>query len=584
MGQPKSATATPAVTTGTTLELDDLTREQRIVLSRITNRFREAAVVQVLTGSHESGKSTLAELAGKCLEKEVVTVTISKENDQPPGQKRLMQEAYGSYPYLLVAILKQTGFCARGEETDLVEQMVERLRALRQDEKRLLIILDDAQDITPGVWKRLQSWLDFQDRGIRMIQVLLVGSPMVRKMMSEPILRGWRRWVHGTYDLRLLKWGRATEEARHAIKRACEVLNQIAQTEQPIQPPRITWFAIRKIVRESGGRPGRLNELVRRALSASIRQGGAPITRRFLAQADALRTRALHPNKLPRAIKKAEAGTQNQEKSAPAPQTQPALAGRSLEWMRYALGALLVVFVLGAGWGISSWLSLSASNKAETEVVEAALPESAPETSAAPLLGGAEIGSTVADEPVTVAEQVDNAIQDGLAPSPANPASSDPWNPMGEIAKSKSFADSVEKQLSVHEPNVARASAVTSLAPPPGLPLQIEGLGRGELPIQAAEPPLVETSAAIQPAPAKTVAVSQDSLKAPSQTSIENPAQAAAEPANALPVQEKKAEGRGLVASRTKTEAVPAGGDSPRKPKLRKKTLEALARLEKKLN
>lgn len=37
----------------------------------------------------------------------------------------------------------------------------------------------------------------------------------------------------------------------------------------------------------------------------------------------------------------------------------PRIPDHPLGWMRYALGTLLVIFVLGAGWGVTAWLSVS---------------------------------------------------------------------------------------------------------------------------------------------------------------------------------------------------------------------------------
>ncbi|MBW7940606.1 MAG: hypothetical protein H3C63_17890, partial [Candidatus Omnitrophica bacterium] len=63
MNQPRIGAAAPtAASTAPSntpdLEIEDLTRDQRTVLGKITSCFREAGVVQVLTGPRESGKTT----------------------------------------------------------------------------------------------------------------------------------------------------------------------------------------------------------------------------------------------------------------------------------------------------------------------------------------------------------------------------------------------------------------------------------------------------------------------------------------------------------------------------------------------
>ena len=596
MNQPKNIPVPPSAaptvpTSTTTLEIEDLTRDQRTILNKITQRFREAGVVQVLAGPRESGKTTLAELAGQCLEKEAVTVLISKGMDQPPAQKRLVQEAYASYPHMLGTILRQTGFYARGEETDLVEQMVERLRELRQSEKRLLLILDDAQDITPGVWKRMQAWLDYQDRGLRMIQVLLVGSPMLKKMMGEPILRGWRRWTHGSYDLRLLKRGHATEEARRALHRACEVLSQRANTEEPITPPRMTWFAIRKIARESGGRPGRMHELIRRALSASIRQGGVSITRRFLFQADALRSPALHPTKVKKVVKTKEKNTE-----VPGPTReetkQPVLQGDfAARWMRYGLAGLLAIFITGAGWGIHAWLNASNQSTEPVEVAEASDTEvPSPEIPSPP-----EIEPVVPVSPVaSAANQVDSFLaQDLTPPSPAATGGDDIWSPLSTgMADSSTAKSSMQPDASSPLPlgsGLPTAPTSTGQTSPPA----IASPDPGSLALQSSEPmtpavsivssqtapsdplPSIPLESVPDVKPESVAAVSLDS--SPASDSGTKPAETLR-----LVGPEKNHE---LITKPTGTPKAPAtSSKTSGKPRLRKKTLEALARLEKKLN
>ncbi len=577
-------------------EFESLTREQQSVLNRLVNKFREGAMVQVLSGAHETGKTKVAELVGRRLESQVVAVHINKQTDQPPGTKRLMQEAYGSYPFLLAAILKQVGFYARGEETDLVEQMVERLRALRQEDKRLLIVLDDAQDITPGVWKRLQSWLDYQDRGMKMIQVLLVGSPMVRKMMGEPILRGWRRWVHGTYELHLLRAARGVEETRRALRGACDSINARSRAEEPINPPHISWFAVRKILHEAGGRPGRMNELVRRVLAASIREGGVSITRRFLSHADALRSPAVRVQAIRKTIDKgAEKGT---SKSAdPSSRHHPPEgAVPRLDWMRYALGALLVVFILGAGWGITSWLSMPKKGETPLGVAEVSLEEDPTETA------DAGMSSTTLEDPFApVSDTISVASSDALpnaAPSVGSAtASSQPnlqsfiegaalpsipeeepggiWNPIDEVAKAKVLSSSMENDLQGLAPESIGALALQSEDPVSPQPSEVGRSEGGELLPSLPNAVTGPTDSGASPVPETLAKVTEPAIAVLPEVKTE-PVEPA--PPVAKPAVEKAAP----VVISSKPKSLPESKTSQR-PKLKKKTLEALARLEKKL-
>ncbi|MCA9450124.1 MAG: ATP-binding protein, partial [Candidatus Omnitrophica bacterium] len=353
-------------------------------------------------------------------------------------------EAYGAYPYFLSAVLKQLGFFVRGEEPDLVEQLVEQLRKLRSEDKRLLLIIDDAHEMSDAVWKRLQPWLDYQDRGVRMIQILLVGNSDFKKKIGEPTMRGWRRWVHGTYELtRIKKWNVASEEARRMLKRACDLINTKTQPTEPIRAPQISWFAVQKIVKESGGRPGRMNELLKRVLSASIREGGSRITYRFLMRADALRSPAMQwykhrqkqgttktggTSELKKKFRFSMGGKKMQERTK-----NPRVPEHPLGWMRYALGTLLIVFTLGAGWGITAWLSIDSSSTDSILLTESEMP-------------GEEFEESSVESSTEDAPRFDVATTEPVAEYPLD-VFDESWAEIDSVAVSQAISASLEQEF-----------------------------------------------------------------------------------------------------------------------------------------
>jgi hypothetical protein len=422
-----------------------------------------------------------------------------------------------------------------------------------------------------------------------MFQVLLVGSPMLKKMMGEPILRGWRRWTHGSYDLKLLKRGHATEEARRALRRACEVLSLRANTEEPIAPPRMTWFAIRKIARESGGRPGRMYELVRRALSASIRQGGVGITRRFLFQADALRSPALHPTKVKKAVKAkektAEAPVAAREESKQAPQGDVAM-----RWMRYGLAGLLAVFIVGAGWGVHAWMKASGQESGNAVVAEVKPPETAAPEPPVPQV--AEQPSAPVSPVTPAASQVDTFLaQDLAAPSAPAPGGDDIWSPLTtEIAATHGATSSLEQTFASLSPagSTALVASASSVQPPVQgpVPTSLDGLA-----LQSSEPDGHPTSVASQPPvsplpsiPEEVTSDTKPQTVAAVTLDTPSPLEGNGKAPEILRLTgpEKALEPEIKPAVTPKSSVAPAKTGA--KPRLRKKTLEALARLEKRLN
>lgn len=484
-------------------DLGALTREQRSITAKIVNKFREAAVAQVLTGPRECGKTTVALAVAQSLEPGALPVFISKSGDLPPAQKRLMQEAYGSYPYLLAAILKQLGFYVRGEEHDLVDQMVEQIRKLRREEKRILLVLDDAEDFQEEVWKRFQAWLDFQDGGIRMFQVLIVGQPEFKSKLAESALRGWRRWTMARHELTLLSWRSVGEETRRILRQVCDAINARSKTDEPVTPPSVSWFAIQRIARESGGRPGRLTELVKRTLSASIREGGRRITSRFLARADALRSPAVQMYRARKA--KANQPSVERARSSHAAGRPAGPPLHPLGWFRYALGFLLVAFVLGAGWGITAWLSIPTG---DSELADSYGNGSAVETEGAAEDDGPFLAGDFSDAPIdydlseTLSATTADAGLDALL-SPFNNTDS-PWEVEEEteaevaggwnsISEAEVADATVGAPLPDVEEQVTEASVPTATASLEPDPLDIQ---MSEVPSTApeAEPPVAHAA------------------------------------------------------------------------------------------
>lgn len=350
MAQAKGA-CVHAVGSGVPFEIDGLTQTQRITLSRITTNFRENAVVQTLVGPNQVGKSLLGDFVAQCLAEKNKAVFITRDGDLAPAYQKLMQEAYGSYYHLLAGILKQLGFYARGSEEDLVEQLVEQVRNLRNEGKRILLVIDDAQDLTPGVWKRLHSWLDFQDRGVRMFQVMLIGTPLLKRILSEPLLRSWRRWTHGHFELRPLKGRKAFEEARELVQRT---VNQIKESHagESIPTPIFSYFALRRVVKESGGFPGQLQVLVEQAVLNALKNGQHTISLAMLKKMERVPTAQSQRPVTSQRLEKTAHPLASEEDAS----TTAKVSG-GLPVLRLAMSFLLVLFLLGAGWGVYQWVS-----------------------------------------------------------------------------------------------------------------------------------------------------------------------------------------------------------------------------------
>jgi len=225
-------------------------------------------------------------------------------------------------------------------------------------------------------------------------------------------------------------------------------------------------------------------------------------------------------------------------------------------WMRYGLAGLLAVFITGAGWGIHAWLKASAPSSEPVEVAEVSggeVPD--PEPSKPP-----EVEPPALVSPVTpAASQIDSFIaQDLAATSPSAPGGGDIWSPLSTGAAASNAAASIPEKNS------------TSITP-----------ASSELALQSSEPlvttallPSIPGENSTDVDPQTMAPVPPDSPPAPDNSTKQSEILRLSGPEKTLEQTINTPE------TSKSTGASKAGG----KPRLRKKTLEALARLEKRLN
>ena len=229
--------------------------------------------------------------------------------------------------------------------------------------------------------------------------------------------------------------------------------------------------------------------------------------------------------------------------SSTAETEQIPLPAHPLGWMRYALGTLLVLFVVGAGWGITAWLSIPSDPTGDTFAVTASeeLSEIGLETESTQL---ADSGNPAGNPDLAaVAESSDESDLSDFSPWEPQETFEEGWQSLTEIP---SEPDEVA--------NAPQGASITS---------DVSG-GIDDIGLQAA--PVVDSGTAagvVEPSIWESPSAEEPSASVKT-----------ADSGTSKPMDEK-----------TESVTETSGADSSRSPRrqLKKDTLEALIRLERKL-
>ena len=159
---------------------------------------------------------------------------------------------------LIKAIAMEFGLQVRGlDRLDIVAALNEHLLALAEQQRDAVLIIDEAQDLTPELLEqvRLLSNLETYDR--KLLQIVLMGQPELRERLNDHSLRQLRQRITVRYHLRPLTIGELGRYITHRL-----------QVSGSKGAPYFTPAAIWRIYRYSKGIPRLVNALCDKCLLA----------------------------------------------------------------------------------------------------------------------------------------------------------------------------------------------------------------------------------------------------------------------------------------------------------------------------
>jgi general secretion pathway protein A len=176
----------------------------------------------------------------------------------------------------LLAICEELGLTvAEGSERslkDLVDLLSRHLLAAHAQGKRIVLVVDEAQNLAPEVLEQVRLLTNLETETQKLLQIILIGQPELRELLGRVELRQLAQRITGRYHLDPLSGDEASAYVRHRLR--------VAGATRDVFTP----GALREIQRLSGGVPRLINIISDRALLGAFTEDrhvvGASVVRR----------------------------------------------------------------------------------------------------------------------------------------------------------------------------------------------------------------------------------------------------------------------------------------------------------------
>lgn len=190
----------------------------------------------VLTGEVGAGKTTLARNLFRSLEsKKIVAAQIVSTHVDSNDILKLVAAAFG-LPY------------AELSKAALLLELEQFLRSCYQQDKRVLLLVDEAQNLSQPTLEELRMLSNFQTNDAPLLQTFLLGQPEFRKILLDQNMRQLRQRVIATYHLGPMDELETKAYIEHRLK-------TVGWTDDPV----IDDGAYKLIHQHSGGVPRKIN-------------------------------------------------------------------------------------------------------------------------------------------------------------------------------------------------------------------------------------------------------------------------------------------------------------------------------------
>ncbi|HEX7012269.1 MAG TPA: AAA family ATPase [Steroidobacteraceae bacterium] len=164
----------------------------------------------------------------------------------------------------VLTICEELGIFLRDEDTmsikDLVDVLNKRLLDAHARGRRVVVIVDEAQNLAPETLEQVRLLTNLETASQKLLQIILIGQPELRDVLSQVDLRQVAQRITGRYHLHPLSRGETAAYVNHRLK--------VAGAQGEIFTP----AALREVHRVSRGVPRIINVVCDRALLGAFTQ------------------------------------------------------------------------------------------------------------------------------------------------------------------------------------------------------------------------------------------------------------------------------------------------------------------------
>src|SRR5579863_1397982 len=170
----------------------------------------------------------------------------------------------------LLTICEELGLGIADADRDSVKQMVDalnrRLLAAHAEGRRIIVIVDEAQNLSPDVLEQVRLLTNLETPTQKLLQIILIGQPELRELLDRNELRQLAQRITGRYHLEPL----SREETQGYVRHRLRVAGAAGEIFTP--------SALAEIHRLSGGIPRVINVTCDRALLGAYTRETRKIT------------------------------------------------------------------------------------------------------------------------------------------------------------------------------------------------------------------------------------------------------------------------------------------------------------------
>ena len=177
---------------------------------------------------------------------------------------------------LLASICEEIGIeypVATASVKNLVDRINNHLLKSHAAGRRTLLIIDEAQILSPSVLEQLRLLTNLETNRCKLLQIILIGQPELRKMLERPELRQLSQRITARFHLDPLSRRDIANYVGHRLT--------VAGARRQLFSPSV----IKRIFGLSGGVPRLINLICDRALLGTYAQGRTRVNKSTLNRA-----------------------------------------------------------------------------------------------------------------------------------------------------------------------------------------------------------------------------------------------------------------------------------------------------------